>query len=148
MTRQTNGGGIRSGGGRVPPGPPRRATLGLLRKLNRDRLALLSDAAEQYGDAVRVAIGPKVLYLFNHPDHAKQVLADNAANYHKGIGLQQAKRALGDGLLTSEGELWREQRKIIRPVFQNKRVAQQAGIVADEAASLVARLHAHRGQRV
>src|SRR5262249_32869183 len=147
MTRRASGGGTRSGGGRVPPGPPRRATLGLLRKLNRDRLALMSEAAAQYRDPVRVAIGPKVLYLFNHPDHAKHVLADNAANYHKGIGLQQAKRALGDGLVTSEGELWREQRKIIRPVFQNKRIAQQAGIVADEAANLVARLRAHRGGR-
>ena len=50
-------------------------------------------AAARYGDAVRVAIGPKTLYVFNHPDYAKHVLADNAANYHKGIGLIQAKRA-------------------------------------------------------
>ena len=130
---------------RVPPGPPRTATLGLLRKLNGDRLDLMTSAAAKYGDAVRLAIGPKTLYLFNHPDHAKHVLADNAANYHKGIGLVQAKRALGDGLLTSEGELWKEQRKVIKPVFQHKRIAQQAGIVADEAAALVARLAAHRG---
>ena len=130
---------------RVPPGPPRTATLGLLRKLNGDRLDLMTSAAAKYGDAVRLAIGPKTLYLFNHPDHAKHVLADNAANYHKGIGLVQAKRALGDGLLTSEGELWKEQRKVIKPVFQHKRIAQQAGIVADEAAALVARLKTHRG---
>jgi len=132
---------------RVPPGPPRTATIGLLRKLNGDRLALMTSAAARYGDAVRLAVGPKVLYFFNHPEHAKHVLADNSANYHKGIGLVQAKRALGDGLLTSEGELWREQRKIIRPVFQQKRISQQAGIVADEAAKLVARLLAHRGQQ-
>ena len=45
------------------------------------------------------------------------------ANYHKGIGLVHARRALGDGLLTSEGELWRKQRKVIQPVFQAKRIA-------------------------
>ena len=132
--------------GRVPPGPPRSATLSLLRKLNGDRLSLMTRAAAEYGDAVRVAIGPKVLYLFNSPESAKHVLADNAANYHKGIGLVQAKRAIGDGLLTSEGALWKEQRKIIKPVFQSRRISSQAGIVADEAAKLVARLRAHAGQ--
>ncbi|GAB3885152.1 cytochrome P450 [Kibdelosporangium lantanae] len=130
---------------RTPPGPGRRATFGLLRKLVSDRLGLMSYAADTFGDASRMAIGPKTLYFFNHPDHAKHVLADNAANYHKGIGLVQAKRALGDGLLTSEGELWRKQRRTIQPVFQHKRIVRQAGVVAEEAAKLVARLRAHEG---
>lgn len=131
--------------GRVPPGPPRRATLGLLRKLKADRLALMSEARAQYGDAVRVVIGPKTLYIFNHPDQAKRVLADNAANYHKGIGYIEAKRALGDGLLTSEGELWRKQRRTIQPVFQNKRITAQAEVIVEEAAKLVARMRAREG---
>ncbi|WP_326821786.1 cytochrome P450 [Streptosporangium sp. NBC_01756] len=131
--------------GRVPPGPPRRATLGLLRKLRADRLGLMSGAVSEYGDAVRVAIGPKKLYIFNHPDHAKHVLADNAANYHKGIGYTEAKRALGDGLLTSEGALWEEQRRTIQPVFQHKRIAAQADVIVDEALGLVERLRAHQG---
>ncbi|HEU5475360.1 MAG TPA: cytochrome P450 [Actinophytocola sp.] len=130
---------------RTPPGPPRRATLGLLRKLKNDRLALMSQARAEYGDAVRVVIGPKTLYIFNHPDHAKRVLADNAANYHKGIGYIESKRALGDGLLTSEGELWRKQRRTIQPVFQHKRIAAQADVIVEEAAKLVARLGAAQG---
>ncbi|MEU0520130.1 cytochrome P450 [Streptosporangium sp. NPDC006007] len=135
------------GTGPVPPGPPRRAALGLFVKLTRDRLALMTSAAAEYGDAVRISLGPKTLYFFNHPDHAKHVLADNSANYHKGIGLAQARRALGDGLLTSEGELWREQRRMIQPAFQHRRIAQQAGAVAEEAAGLVDRLRAHRDGR-
>lgn len=134
--------------GRTPPGPPRTATFTLLRDLVSDRLRLMSSAAERYGDAVRMAIGPKTLYFFNHPDLAKHVLADNAANYHKGIGLIQAKRALGDGLLTSEGELWREQRRTIQPAFARKRIAGQAPIVAAEAADLVARLRSRAGTGV
>ncbi|MGK5552261.1 cytochrome P450 [Actinomadura kijaniata] len=129
-----------SGARRVPPGPPRRETPRLFSQLVGDRLALLSSAAERYGDAARLRIGPKTLYFFNHPDHAKHVLADNSANYHKGIGLIQARRALGDGLLTSEGELWRKQRSAIQPVFQHRRIARQADVVADEAAKLVNRL--------
>ncbi|WP_308272369.1 cytochrome P450 [Kitasatospora sp. SUK 42] len=130
---------------RVPPGPPRSATPALLRNLAGDRLALMRSAAAEYGDAVRMSIGPKTLYFFNHPDHAKHVLADNAANYHKGIGLIQARRALGNGLLTSEGELWKKQRKLIQPAFQHKRISQQADVVAEEAAKLVGRLRAHEG---
>ncbi|WP_158883436.1 cytochrome P450 [Amycolatopsis anabasis] len=127
----------------VPPGPSRSATIALLRKLAGDRLELMTSSASVYGDAVRLAIGPKTLYFFNHPDHAKHVLADNSDNYHKGIGYIQAKRALGDGLLTSEGDLWRKQRRTIQPVFHPKRIAAQTGIVAEEAAKLVARLRAH-----
>lgn len=130
---------------RVPPGPPRSATLTLLRQLKNDRLTLMSTAAATYGDAVRVGIGPKTLYFFNHPDTAKHVLADNAANYDKGIGYKEAKRALGDGLLTSAGELWRKQRRTIQPVFQNKRIAGNAAVVATEAARLVDRLRARAG---
>jgi len=132
-------------GRRVPPGPSRAATLKLLNMLLRDRLALMRTGAG-YGDAVRMAIGPKTLYFFNHPDYAKYVLADNPGNYHKGIGLHQARRALGDGLLTSEGELWREQRRVIQPAFQAKRIAAQAPIVAEEAARMVDRLRARIGQ--
>ncbi|MEU4805555.1 cytochrome P450 [Actinosynnema sp. NPDC023587] len=130
---------------RTPPGPPRRATLGLLRQLAGDRLTLMTSAAERYGDAVRMAIGPKTLYFFNHPEHAKHVLADNAADYHKGIGLVHARRAIGDGLLTSEGELWRKQRKATQPAFQHKRIARQAGAVAESAGRLVDRLRAGIG---
>ena len=133
------------GYGQVPPGPPRRETIGLFRKLVSDRLGLMSMAAARYGDAARIRIGPKTLYLLNHPDHAKHVLADNPANYHKGIGLIEARRALGDGLLTSEGALWRKQRSVIQPAFQHKRIAGQAGAIAQEAAALVTRLRAHDG---
>ena len=130
---------------KTPPGPPLTATFKLLRQLWVDRLALMMEGTK-YGDAVRMAIGPKTLYFFNHPDYAKYVLADNAANYHKGIGLVQAKRAIGDGLLTSEGELWRKQRSTIKPAFQAKRISKQAGAVADEATKLLTRLRACAGQ--
>jgi enediyne biosynthesis protein E7 len=125
-----------------PPGPPRTRTIRLLRQLLGDRLALMKEAADEYGDEVRLAVGPKTLYFFNHPDYAKHILTDNSDNYHKGIGLHQARRALGDGLLTSEGEQWRRQRRVMQPAFQAKRIARQADAVAEEAATVVARLRA------
>lgn len=130
---------------RVPPGPSRAGALRMLALMNRDRLAMMTGAAARYGDASRLPVGHKTLYFFNDPGHAKQVLADNAGNYRKGIGLVHARRALGDGLLTSEGDLWREQRRVIQPAFQSRRIAQQAGAVAEEGARLVERLRGRIG---
>ncbi|GLY00483.1 cytochrome P450 [Actinoplanes sp. NBRC 101535] len=117
----------------------------MLLVMGRDRLGMMTSAAGRYGDVARLPVGPKRLWFFNHPATAKHVLADNAGNYHKGIGLVHARRALGDGLLTSEGELWRKQRRVIQPAFQSRRIAAQAGIVAEEAEKLVARLRRHAG---
>ncbi|MFJ5049781.1 cytochrome P450 [Streptomyces sp. NPDC088719] len=127
-----------------PPGPPVSALPGLLRKLAVDRLGMMKDAAA-LGEAVRVSLGPRKLYVFNRPDYAKHVLADNSDNYHKGIGLVQSRRVLGDGLLTSDGEVWRRQRQTVQPAFKPGRINQQASAVAQEGARLVALLRAHEG---
>ncbi|MFL6143006.1 MAG: cytochrome P450 [Labedaea sp.] len=129
----------------LPPGPSRWSTPRLLARMAKDRLEVMTWASATYGDAVRLRLGPKTLNFFNNPEHAKHVLADNAGNYLKGIGLVHAKRALGDGLLTSEGELWRTQRKTIQPTFQPRRIAGQAGTIAEEAAAMVDRLRARAG---
>jgi enediyne biosynthesis protein E7 len=129
-------------GGPVPPGPRGYPLLGSLPHVGRDRLGLMVSAVQEYGDAVRLRMGPKTLYLFNHPDHAKHVLSENFANYHKGLGLAHARRALGDGLLTSEGDLWRRQRRAVQPAFTRERVAAAATVIADEADRMLARWRA------
>ncbi|MYS23003.1 MULTISPECIES: cytochrome P450 [unclassified Streptomyces] len=111
----------------------------------RNRLEVMTQVAARYGDAARLPLGPKTLYFFNSPEHAKHVLADNPGNFHKGIGLVHARRVLGDGLLTSEGELWKSQRRTMQPVFQAKRINLQLNAVADEAERLAERLRGHIG---
>jgi len=140
---------VASDRGRVYPGPPFTAVPGLLRKLWFDRLAMLTDAASEYGDVVKFAMGPKTLYFFNHPDHAKHVLADKPLNYHKGLGLAEARQLmLGDGLLTSEDEIWKRQRRIIQPAFRRDRIAGFASVVTDAGQALVSRLGTQVGSTV
>jgi cytochrome P450 len=133
---------------RVPIGPRGYPLIGNLPHVQRDRLGLMMSAARRYGDAVRLRMGPKTLYLFNHPEHAKHVLSENHANYRKGLGLVHARRALGDGLLTSEGELWRSQRRAVQPAFQRERVIQAAGVIADETDRMLARWRSNPGATV
>lgn len=126
-------------GGSLPPGPRGHPLVGSLWQVWRDRLGLMSAAVREHGDAVRITMGPKALYLFNHPDHARHILSENHGNYRKGIGLVHARRALGDGLLTSDGDRWRHQRQAVQPAFARDRIAATADVIGDETERMLAR---------
>jgi hypothetical protein len=60
----------------------------------------------------------------SHPDGVKAVLAGSRAGYSKGTRFyKQIGEAFGRGLLTSEGELWQRQRRLVQPLFTRKQVA-------------------------
>jgi cytochrome P450 len=103
--------------------------------MGRDPLAFLVDLARRYGDIARVALGPETLYLFNHPDLIRDVLVTNHRNFHKGRGLERAKMLLGTGLLTSEDELHRRQRRLAQPAFHRQRVAAYGATMASLGAA-------------
>jgi cytochrome P450 len=84
-------------------------------------------AVHHQPDAIRLHLGPYDATLFRHPDHVRRVLTDNHANYSKNTrGYRKSKIVLGEGLVTSEGELWTRQRRIATPAFHRQRVAQLA----------------------
>ena len=95
------------------PGPKRMLFLGHLTKFRRDPLKLLLDSAREYGDVVHLRFGPQDIYLLNHPDYIRDVLVTNSRNFVKSRGLQVAKKFLGEGLLTSEGDFHRRQRRLV-----------------------------------
>ncbi len=77
----------------------------------------------EYGDIVHYKIGPQHLYLFNDPDLIKDVLVTNQKNFTKSRGLERARKLLGNGLLTSEGDFHLRQRRLAQPAFHRQRVA-------------------------
>ncbi len=66
-------------------------------------------------------------------------MVTNQQNFHKGLALQRAKRLLGEGLLTSEDEFHRRQRRLAQPAFHRARIASYAGVMTDYAAETRAR---------
>jgi cytochrome P450 len=83
----------------------------------------------QYGDISYFRLGPQEAFFLNHPDYIKDVLVTNHQNFHKGLALQRAKRLLGEGLLTSEGEFHRRQKRLAQPAFHRARVASYADVM-------------------
>lgn len=109
-----------------PPSARGYPLVGALPGLLADPLRFCSRAAACHGGLVRLKLGPAGIYLVTHPDHVRHVLADNAENYWKGAMNHRARFLLGDGLVTSEGDFWRGQRKLIQPAFHGRRVADLA----------------------
>jgi cytochrome P450 len=103
----------------------------------RNPLDALTVIAREYGDIVRVPLGPRAVYLVTHPDLIKHVLVDNAAGYSKGRTWEKTRSYLGDGLATAEGELWRRQRRLMQPQFHRDAVGALADVIADNIAATV-----------
>lgn len=106
-----------------PPVVPSRLPGGSLLPFRRDPLGFLRSAAETYGDAVRIRVGPREVYLLNDPELIRAVLVTHDQLFSKGPGLGVAERLLGKGLLTSEGEFHRRQRRLAQPAFHRPRIA-------------------------
>ena len=121
------------------PGPRGRRLLGSLLEVRRDRLSFVTHATQEYGDLICFRMGPKSLYLLNHPDYARHVLCDNETNYRKGLGLIEAKPLLGEGLLTSDGEMWASQRRLLQAAFHNKRMDDFSNSMVDAAEATLER---------
>ena len=99
---------------RTPPGPKYYNPLKFFSDFRRDPLQFYMNAA-RYGNVVRFALGPWSSYAVFHPDHIKYVLQENNHNYGRSIFVSMLKPLLGEGLLTSDGDFWRRQRRLAQP---------------------------------
>ena len=88
----------------------------------RDPLTFFTNTARTYGDIAHFSFGTQQVYLVSHPEWIEDILVTSAKKFHKGIALQRAKRLLGEGLLTSEGQTHLRQRRTIQPLFHRQQV--------------------------
>ena len=123
----------------TPPGPPGLPFLGSVLDAWRDPIALLLDSALRFGPMVGLKIGPFRYILVGDPEGIRRVLVDNPQNYTKSRNYDGIKLVLGRGLLTSEGDLWRRQRKLIQPAFHRDRLATFATVMAEETGAMLDR---------
>lgn len=133
------------GGRGKPPTAPASWMLGSARDLQRDQLGAYERAMRLFGGRpVRFRIGPPgvgfVFYAVFQPEDARRVLATDAARYDKRVPvIEEFKRVIGNGLITSDGERWRRDRRIVAPLFTRRRVATYTATMASAAARVVSR---------
>jgi len=121
-----------------PPGPSGRPLVGNLIELVSDPLEFLTRCAHEYGDIARYRVVQVTSFLLNHPDYIKYVLVDNRRNFVKGRVLRANRLLLGNGLTTSEGDFWLQQRRLVQPAFHHQRVEAYGRIMVDYAERLIA----------
>ena len=115
------------------PGPRERFPLDGFLSFWRDPTGSLVRLADRYGDVSRFRFGLYDEYLVTHPDHVQQILVGEHRSFTKGRALAEAKRILGEGLLTSEGDFHRRQRRLVQPLFVHSRIAGYADAMVDAA---------------
>ena len=117
----------------TPNGPRSFLPGAYLRALQYRPLAFLASLARDYGDASRFRVGPQPVFFFAHPDHVREVLVTKNASFIKGLALQRTKVVLGEGLLTSEGELHKRQRRLAQPAFHRERIQRYGEVMVEKA---------------
>lgn len=110
-------------------------------RLLRNPLGYLTDIARTLGDVVRIGTDREPTYLVSHPSLIREVLVTNQRNFKKGRALERAKMLLGEGLLTSEGDVHLRQRRMIQPEFHRQHVAGYADTMMELTARRMARWH-------
>ena len=102
---------------RIPEGPPDGFDP------TQDLLVWIEDNFRIYGDIYRANVFGRNVYVVSSHEYAQHVLRNNWTNYRKGQAIKRIAILLGNGLMASEGEFWKRQRRMIQPAFHRDVVA-------------------------
>lgn len=104
-----------------------------------DLIGLVGRRFESLGDIYFVPSGDSGLYVVRNPDHMREVLVTNAHCYSKEhSAFIRLGRVLGQGLLNTDGELWRRHRRMIQPAFHQERLQTYSQMMVQETAEMLA----------
>ena len=120
-----------------PPGPEQGFFDGLRSPLRHDPLGYMALAAREYGDIVSLRFFNLRTYLLFHPDLIEDVIVNNNRKFIKGRILRANRHLLGNGLITSEGDFWLRQRRMMQPAFHRNRISNYASTMTACATRLL-----------
>jgi len=121
------------------PGPEKLLWFGEIRKAAEDYLGYYSNVASTYGD-ISLSRYPMLPVLFlNHPDYIESVLVTQYQKFTKSFDYQELHPLIGNGLLLSEGDFWKRQRRLSQPAFHRERIAAYSKVMAESAGRMLER---------
>jgi cytochrome P450 len=113
---------------RRPPGPDQPVTLGL----DAETLARLRSLQREYGDVVSLnQANGRLAYFVNDAVEVRKILTRRHARYEKGPGFERVKMLLGNGLIVSDGDVWRRSRTMIQPAFSRQNVHRLMAVMVE-----------------
>ncbi|HUY75633.1 MAG TPA: cytochrome P450, partial [Ktedonobacterales bacterium] len=113
----------------LPPGPQPLPVVGHAFQFRRDPLAFVQGLQRSYGGMATFYMGKMPMVLLARPEYARYVLVDHARNFTSREFAFGLRGILGDGLLTSDGDFHRQQRRLVQPAFHKKRVEGYAQVM-------------------
>ncbi|AKD54469.1 cytochrome P450 [Spirosoma radiotolerans] len=109
----------------------------------RNPLGTLDTLQRNHDRLVHLRIGGRHQYLVLQPEDAKHILQENHRNYGRSPAFDILKIFLGNGLLTSDGDFWRRQRRLAQPAFHRQKLAALTQTMISETADWIDELSGH-----
>ncbi len=125
-----------------PPGPHINLVLAAIGQMFPSRfpfdpLAFGLSIVREFGDIAHYQVGPLHVYQVAHPDFVRQILVEEPEKYHKARLIKHAFAPFaGQGLLTSDGALWKQQRKLMQPAFHHGQLTSYGAVMVRRALGL------------
>ncbi len=95
---------------------------------------------KQYGEIFSLSLPFNRIVIAAKPEYAQYVLVENNKNYRKSLAYDMLRILLGNGLLTSEGDFWRKQRRLMQPAFHKQKLAELTDMMIKRTEREVERL--------
>lgn len=122
----------------LPPGPSGLGFYFFLLRTPKNWLRLLGRLGKEYGDISFFRLFGVPICFINKPEYIEKVLVSGVSDFTKSKDYAPLKTLMGNGLLTSEGEFWRRQRKLVQPAFHRERIATYGNVMVSYAERTIA----------
>ena len=121
-----------------PPGPRSPLFFGNVAAINKDPLGALTEWARRYGDFFHFKLFNFPVYLVARPELIEQVLVTQHRNFVKSRDYRGLAGIFGNGLLTSEGQFWMRQRRLMQPAFSHQKIPSYAAMMTEYTEEMLA----------
>ena len=130
---------------KVPKVVPDHWLWGSISSYKKNPLQFLKSNAEKYGGIYQFRTAHKVMNVLNHPDYVQHVLQKNQKNYRRHFAYRILTLLVGNGVLTTDGEVWKEARRRMQPHFHKKNILSYFDVIDERSQQMTERWKKEKG---